>query len=85
MEIEEIIFGNRYHNKISLRKTGVDWTLFSNAMYHRSLLNDDGTIYAVDPEGGPFLSVGKKIYGHEIKNIKEINGEFVFTLEKCTE
>ena len=81
-EVKEIILRNRYpENKVLLRKTGVDWTLESNAYYHRCIINDDGSLYAVDPEGGPFLAVDGKIQNYTIKSIKEINGEYVFTLE----
>lgn len=79
---EEIILRNRYKgNKVCLRKTGADWTLFSNAYYHRCILNDDGSINALDPEGGPYMYVGGKIQDYTIKSIKEINGEYIFTLE----
>ena len=81
-EVKEIILRNRYSgNKVSLHKTGVDWTLKSNAYYHRLILNDDGSIDALDPEGGPYMYVGGKIQDYTIKSIKEINGEYVFTLE----
>ena len=81
-EVKEIILRNRYpENKVCLRKTGVDWTLDSNAYYHRLILNDDGSIDALDPEGGPYMYVGGKIDDFIIKSIREINGEYVFTLE----
>ena len=80
--MEEIILRNRYpENKILLRKTGVDWTLESNALYHRLILNDDGSIHALDPEGGPFMSVGSIIQNYKINWIKEVNNEFIFNLE----
>ena len=81
-EVKEIILRNRYpENKVCLRKTGVDWTLESNAYYHRLILNDDNSIHALDPEGGPFMCVGGQIDDYTIKSIKELNGEYIFTLD----
>ena len=72
-EVKEIILRNRYpENKVCLRKTGVDWTLDSNAYYHRLILNDDGSIDALDPEGGPYMYVGGKIDDFIINEITPI-------------
>ena len=78
---EELVLRNRYNNKIVLRKTGADWTLVSDAYYHRLILNDDSSIHALDPEGGPFMCVGGQIDDYTIKSIKELNGEYIFTLD----
>lgn len=46
--------------------------------YMRCILdeNDNKTIIAIDPSGGPFISVGDKIEGHEITGFKSIKGGF---------
>ena len=51
--------------------------------YVRLLLEDEGEgIYAVDPPGGPFISVGSKARSYIIKEIKQTSMGIFLRMEK---
>ena len=72
--MEKIKLHNRYHSDIWLEHIGNDlWYINSKSEedlnYMRIIYNEDNkSIYAIDPSGGPFLSVGT-IVGFEEKYI----------------
>lgn len=75
---------NRYKNNVFLCKTGCDYTLHTNAYYISEHFDENGKIFAIDPEGGPFLNIGAQWFDFEIKNIKSIGNDYVFELEKLS-
>lgn len=72
--MENIKLNNRYNAKIWLEHINEDlWQLKSenhkDLQYMRFIYEDDNkTIYAIDPSGGPFMSLGT-IVGFEKKYI----------------
>jgi hypothetical protein len=87
--MNKIKLDNRYNANIWLEHIDEDlWQLKSqdpkDLQYMRFIYQDDNeSIYAIDPSGGPFLSIGT-IVGFEEKHIvKEIfkNG-YIFRLER---
>ena len=75
---------NRYGDNIYLENLENNkWVLRGGDDYYRVIFDkspDD--IKAVDPSGGPFLSVGDKVEGKEIIEIVQISKiGFVFTLK----
>ena len=71
--MEKIKLHNRYHSDIWLEHIENDlWYINSKSeedlSYMRIIYNEDNkSIYAIDPSGGPFLSVGAKIDDYIIK------------------
>ncbi len=45
-----------------------------------TMCEDNRTIFAFDPSGGPFLCLGYKLGDKEIKSILELDGEIVFMI-----
>lgn len=45
-----------------------------------TMYEDNRTIFAFDPSGGPFLCLGYKLGEKEIKAILELDGEIVFMI-----
>lgn len=45
-----------------------------------TMCEDNRTIFAFDPSGGPFLCLGYKLGDKEIKAILELDGEIVFMI-----
>lgn len=79
---------NRYREEIWLEEIeGGVWKLTSKnseaLKYMRLILEDDGSIEAVDPPGGPFLRVESIIQDNlKINSIEEINQEiFIKTVK----
>ena len=76
---------NRYHSNIWLEniKDNV-WELKAkdkdDLSYLRVILNDDKSIYAIDPPGGPFLSIGTQVDNNY--KIKEIHENFNIILDE---
>jgi len=79
---------NRYREEIWLEEIeGGVWKLISKnpeALKHmRLILEDDGSIWAVDPSGGPFLGIGGIIQDNlRINSIEEINQEILIKTVK---
>lgn len=73
---KDIILNARYGYKHCLKHVQDNlWTLECDPKtsgYFR-IIGDPGNIVAIDPDGGPFMSVGDKIGDHHIKSIT-ING-----------
>ena len=71
--MEKIKLHNRYHSDIWLEHIENDlWYINSKSeedlSYMRIIYNEDNkSIYAIDPSGGPFLYVGAKIDDYIIK------------------
>jgi hypothetical protein len=69
--MKSITLPNRYYKTIALieQKNG-KWKFDEQVKYLRYLYNKSGTkIKSIDPEGGPFLTVGDIISGWQIKSI----------------
>jgi hypothetical protein len=82
--MEEILLPARYQMTHKLVHQGGDlWTIeFDKKAYGNYRLigfegehGVGGSVYALDPEGGPFLHVGQTIEGYTIKSITS-NGIF---------
>lgn len=77
--MEKIEFFNRDRSEVWLERTGEEtewWKLRIEPpqlyRYIRLLFEDDGNeIYAVDPPGGPFISIGSKVGLKELE-VREI-------------
>ena len=81
----EFTFGNRYGETIKL--VNIEEDKFKLILpkefddYTRVIINGDTRcIEAVDPPGGPYISVGSKIAGLVIQKIELINGEFIMKI-----
>ena len=94
--MKEIKLYNRYHEDNRLQHIeGNKWQLvFGNendATYVRILGQegeheiDHNNLYAVDPPGGPFISVGSKIAGKEVYKITAIAPGFQIYLKNEVE
>ncbi len=79
--IKEIILPNRYGdvNKLVLCQDGM-FKLICNSTLSVTF-NDDNSIYAVDPSGGPFMCVGSNINGYEIESIDEDKDTYYLKLK----
>jgi hypothetical protein len=68
--MKSIILPNRYYKTIKLiQQPNGNWKL-EGIEYVRFLYNKSGTkIKSIDPEGGPFLTVGDIISGWRVKGI----------------
>ena len=86
--MNKIKLDNRYSANIWLEHIDKDlWELKSqkpeDLQYMRFIYEDDNSIYAIDPSGGPFLSIGTIVGFEEKYIVKEIfkNG-FILRLER---
>lgn len=81
--MERIELWNRDYQKIWMEEVLDEWWKLKSKEpyileYIRILTEDDGQIYAVDPPGGPFISVGHEIEGYKVIEIKNTSlGIFV--------
>lgn len=77
---------NRYNANIWLEYIGKNlWSLKSENKedldYMRFIYNDDNSIYAIDPSGGPFLSINRILtYDNKNLKIKSISRQLIFEL-----
>lgn len=63
---------NRYRDRTILTHIDGNFYCLNSKFGHRLIFNSDGkTIDAIDPSGGPFLSVGDLIQGKKIKSISQ--------------
>lgn len=78
----EIILPNRYGdvNKLVQCKNGL-YKLECKDMDYLSVTFDDTGIYAIDPSGGPYMTVGGSINGYEIEDIIEIDNDYYLKLK----
>ena len=72
--MKKINLSNRYGYNFWLEHTSDDlWILKttdeSNLKYMRQIYNEDNSIFAIDPSGGPFLSLGTEIDNYIIEEI----------------
>ena len=87
--MEKIKLHNRYHSDIWLENIGNNlWYINSKSQedlnYMRIIYYEDNkSIYAIDPSGGPFLSVGAKIDDYIIKEFYPSG--HIIVLEKINE
>lgn len=68
--MEEKIKLNSRYNDVSNYLEKLDngnWVLRSSLDHIRMGLNNDNSIYFIDPPGGPFLTVGSKVGDKTIK------------------
>lgn len=74
---------NRYGDNIYLENLAENkWILRGGDHYRVIFDKSPNDIKAVDPSGGPFLSIGDKVEGKEIIEIVELlNIGFIFTLK----
>lgn len=63
---------NRYREEVYLDPISENKYRLISPYNYRVIFNEDGkTIYALDPSGGPFLSVGSVIQNKKIKSISQ--------------
>lgn len=77
--METIKLPNRYGLSVKLNYIGKNlWQLVlpENAIYR--IIGEPNNIYAIDPSGGPFISIGYKIDG---KIVTSISSNGILTLE----
>lgn len=88
--MKDIIIRSRHNDQHILRNTEPYKYLFISANeddYIRVIYNKDKTIYAIDPSGGPLMSVGSflafagEMSGRIIKYIKETPEGFIIEFE----
>lgn len=90
LKLEKITLPNRDKAKLYFLETEPESGLFRLVCdkNHKYVLDyacitmceDNQTIYAFDPSGGPFLCLGYKLGDKEIKAIIELDGEIVFMI-----
>lgn len=85
IQLRKVLLLSRYNEKRFLeeKEPGV-FILVGDMDYMRIIYNDDGTIYAIDPTGGPFISVGslvsnKNLYIKCIDFNKETGDYLIYT------
>ena len=61
-----------YLEEISRNDDTIDFVFKSDAQYMSVSENDDNSINFIDPEGGPLISIGYKIDGMEVVDIKYV-------------
>ena len=78
----EIILSNRYGdiNKLVQCKNGL-YKLECKDTDYLSVTFDDTSIYAIDPSGGPYMTVGGSIDGYEIEDIIKIDNDYYLKLK----
>lgn len=71
MQKTEIKLKSRYAHSDNrlVHIEGSRWKLKTQYTYRLIMYKDGTTIQSIDPEGGPFMSVGTEIEGHVIKSI----------------
>lgn len=69
-----------YHTLQYIKEKTYKLILHDESDYVRIIYNNDKGIYAIDPNRGPFISVGGKIENMDIKKIYIDNG-FVIEFE----
>lgn len=71
MQKDEIKLESRYAHSDNrlVHIEGNKWKLKTDYNYRLIMYEDRKHIHAIDPEGGPFISVGSKIEGHTVKSI----------------
>lgn len=82
-EKKTISLYNRYKNKVYLENVEDNkWLLKGGPelSYLRICFLEDH-IFAVDPEGGPYLGEGETVEGKKITSIKESPEGYILTLE----
>ena len=57
------------------------YLLNTNSEYVRLSRAENSTIYSIDLEGGPMLSIGDTVQGKKIKSIKSIKSKYVIEFE----
>ena len=61
-----------YLEEISRNDDTIDFVFKSKTQYMSVSQNDDNSINFIDPEGGPLISIGYKIDGMEVVDIKYV-------------
>lgn len=84
--MESIKLYNRYNSDIRLEYISKDlWQLKSkdddDLNYMRFIYEDDKTLHAVDPSGGPYLAVGS-VVGDKYKIVEIFKNGFIFRLQE---
>lgn len=59
--MKDIIIRGRYNTKHLLKYVENNLYTLENCMYYRTIINKDGSIFAVDPDDGPFMQVGDNL------------------------
>ena len=72
MELEVIKLNSRYKDVDSdlIQIEDNKYLLNTNSEYIRLSRVENGTIYNIDLEGGPMISIGDTIQGKKVKSIK---------------
>ena len=61
--------------EISRNDDTIEFVFKSDTRYMSVSENDDNSIIFIDPEGGPLISIGYKVDGMEVVNIKYVAGK----------
>lgn len=74
---KQYIITSRYGDRHKLVQIGEYEYEFKFADgFYRGVLNEDGTIHAIDPSGGPFMTVGCEVIpGYEIESFIQREGK----------
>lgn len=73
MQKDEIKLKSRYahsDNRLVHIKDNI-WKLETPYNYRLIMYSGQNHIHAIDPEGGPMISVGSEIEGHKVKSISK--------------
>lgn len=68
--------------EISRNGDTIDFVFKSDTQYMRVSRNDDNSINFIDPEGGPLISIGYRIDGMEVVDIKQVGQGFILTMKE---
>ena len=79
--MKKIRLPNRYGAFIHLERVGRGAFKLCGDFQYMSVTGERGHIQAVDPSGGPYISVGGKICGMEVESIRD-DGENIFIYVK---
>ena len=73
MQKDEIKLKSRYAHSDNrlVHIEGNKWKLKTDYNYRLIMYRDGSHIHAIDPEGGPMISVGTEIEGHIVKSISQ--------------
>lgn len=71
---------NRYNDNNYLLKVDENKYQLVTEYSCRIIYNDNNTIYAIDPSGGPYLAIGSKVNNKVITDFKDTNDGIILTL-----
>lgn len=70
MSVDKITLKNRYREKYTLLKQyDGRYKLDGDLEYLRVIYDNDGSIHAIDPPGGPFIHIGSELHKMRVSKI----------------